>query len=502
MLRINGYNVPLAAAGLGAALEVEGTRRRGVHGNLLESVNARAPVLDAGTPWLSPGHVAAIQGLVEGRGHRWPLNLEGADLDLYATTGLYPHGTPVAQPRTAEQHAWPSGNVAVPRFGDACLAIDPTTTNIYPANVRTGTDTSGDATGFAERPNDTATTIASSTEQAWQGSRSLKVVGTGELVGVRLTATSTPGVVYTASVYVRSPVSATFRLIVTTDTPIAQQVTVQPDVWTRIALSRLLPSGSGTIDLVRVDESAEPFYLDGFQLEQQARPTSWVNGSRSQATSLAYRLPDFRTRDNGLCLMGWFLAVETAADRVLFAAYDETYGAGLVVSASFSPAVITAQAFDGGGPVATAAGTWPTGFAWRHVAAVLRRQPDAGEWGLEVYVDGARVGQAEVGEPPYLGSGTILTVGQHPTSVGASRWTGLVDELVALPFAPTAGMIAAFAERTFSALPHLLASGRAFGSGDVELEARGEVIQVDSLPAATPEGYVSALDFRLRGVQG
>jgi hypothetical protein len=135
----------------------------------------------------------------------------------------------------------------------------------------------------------TGVTLSSSTEQFWQGSRSLKVVCDGTVAGQGqyyqwYTYGLSPGKTYTGSVYVKGTAGATLalNLVERTDTGAgtgggANVNFTATGGWDRV-VATFTAGATGRCANMRVTVNgtlATTFYCDGFQLEEGSVATAW-----------------------------------------------------------------------------------------------------------------------------------------------------------------------------------------------------------------------------------
>ena len=177
-----------------------------------------------------------------------------------------------------------------PRFqtiaGKSGILIEEGTTNLLTANQSTGTDTLGDTTGFAIVHG--SETISSTTEQYFQGTKSLKCVcpGTYSTEGWKTTnITVSASTSYTASAWVRVNAGVSFMFGVTDVNDKATQNTYTgTGTWQYVSVSQT--TDSDTVLVVRSYTVTSPqactMYADMIGLEAKAYPTSWVLGGTTR----------------------------------------------------------------------------------------------------------------------------------------------------------------------------------------------------------------------------
>jgi hypothetical protein len=161
------------------------------------------------------------------------------------------------------------------------LLVEEATTNLLTANISTGTDTSGNTTGFSGVTG--AETLSSSTDYAQQGSKSLKCITDGAYnsEGIYVSVSGlTSSVSYTWSGWVIFPVGIPFYLG-SSATGTSYYYTGTGN-WQYVSATFTSTSTSHTFTFATVYESAITFYVDMLQLEQKAYPTSWTLGGTTR----------------------------------------------------------------------------------------------------------------------------------------------------------------------------------------------------------------------------
>lgn len=195
------------------------------------------------------------------------------------------------------------------------------TVNLLTANQSDGTDSLGNITGFSVYKS--GTTLTSSTEQAYAGTKSLKVVVDGTQSGQGVTETSAivsiVGITYALSTRVYAPngLSMTLRLqdgssnIIST-TPFTgtgawQYVTVTGVATTTGILMTICPTGS----------TAQTFYVDQLQLEPRTSATPWILGGTQRNTSAGTIEMEYYVNNNLSSATHIFLEHANSADEGL-----------------------------------------------------------------------------------------------------------------------------------------------------------------------------------------
>jgi hypothetical protein len=199
-----------------------------------------------------------------------------------------------------------TGDIADGAVTAAKLGSDVRIGNLLTANQASGTDTLSDTTGFTAYTN---CTIASSTAQALQGSRSLAVTATAATWTMTLTSQvpADPGERYTASVASRAATAAAqCRVDIAFYTPGASwlatvngaQVSNTTTGWTTVTATGVAPAGAGLALVVYTFEAASVghvHYTDCWGLwrgagGQWAMPGLPITGQSRIATNGAVHL--------------------------------------------------------------------------------------------------------------------------------------------------------------------------------------------------------------------
>lgn len=185
------------------------------------------------------------------------------------------------------------GNTLLPYRAFRVSALWPLTGNIVNPGVDAAFDSGfeGGTTGGWTSPNP-ATTLTNSTAQAWQGTRSLRVVqaGAGAANGAVLDGLPCdPGVTFTASVYVyipASPAGTTVQLQLSDGTTTAvSAVASTTGVWQRLTASYTASGAVQTLTLIGAGNATPTYHVDGVQLELAA-----AAGAYTAAGPTLYRL--------------------------------------------------------------------------------------------------------------------------------------------------------------------------------------------------------------------
>lgn len=460
-ITVNGFPLPVSEGTFDDGYEPPPIRRA-VDGSVLSSAGWRPRAVSGSTPVLRPSEWRAWEALLNGRGERWRFAL---DADAYGSRGtlLALDNAPFVSNGNA---IYRSSGLFLSAANNKGLRIESATTNILPANARRGTDASSDTTGFSSTD---GATLSSSTAAAWQGSRSLKVDTVPGTAGVRCgvftsdTAAPSSGN-YVGSVYVRA-VSGTpsVRVYMRNQTAgVSGAVTTAPissSVWTRIEAPAIAATSGQNIRLYIVEETPESgiaYYCDGFQIEKvgaSGQATSWV-GAGSDSTD-SRGAPS--SQANLLDLYA-FDDLTVMVDAVAFGSSGPLFridGEHLLTVRWQAPNIVVTV--DGSDVISAA-----TPADLRYVVLVVRRRPEAGQYGLELWSDQGIIGHASALTRAW--SGPTFYLGQ-----GGGELNGLVYECLVLPFALAPEMVATAQSTGFAHFgmpPELSLAGDAFGQGD------------------------------------
>jgi hypothetical protein len=496
-LTVNGYAVSAAVDSVSIDYEELGGESRAEDGSLRYSRLVEMLIIEAQSVALKRAEWTALRGLIRGRGHRFAFDLDAAyagtnptaAADYYSANGLAPYLLSAITSRGVEPVYRPAGLRTGTKFGTGCIEVASARTNLLSSNVATGTDTSSNTTGFTGIATGTPT---SSTEQAWQATRALKLAMTSANDGVLTDAVAAAASTwYAGSCYVRAASGTPQVQVRLRDSTGAEgnavTATLSSSQWTRVECAMQTAGGATTISLRIIGlTSAFDFYVDGLQIEASANganseatsvATSWVNGSRG-ARSFAYQLGFLHPEDE-LTVMFWTAgpAVAAAAQR-LFAITSDGGNEGLALSIASGGGLSCTTAV-GGASTSTTVGTFGTSQDWKHVTLVMRRVVETGELAIECYVDG------------------VAQSGGSPTLPSFSA-TPLFDEFIVLPYAVTAGMVTAFYNRAFSNLPELEVAGDLVGDTIYCRGSTGALAPVEAAIDSTMRRTAGALPYTLR----
>lgn len=518
LLTVNGIDLPAAADTVRMGARVLGDDVAAEDGSPHRARSAYLDVLSGATRPLSPVEALAWRGLLEGRGHRLSCDSDpartstdpSAEYDPYTSRGLYLAGVASRRGGNAQYGLEVSGADSVisldtdSHFAQA-IAVEAAATNLYPERVRRAGDL-GSGSSLAGFATGGAGTLALETVIFFEGANSIKftpVTPATDFFQVAATyRAATDGVdSYVHSFYMKASTPMNVIASIETDAPSSIPATFAlTTTWRRFTIPFDYTGAPGVAEmwLKWIPQSAGTIYVDAIQAEQGVvNASSWVGAAatatdtRSGTPGLAQALSDFRRQDD-VTVMGWFLGPHWNlltdayynSDATLWSMGTEAEGVS--VRHNGSTGALDVRIVSSLAAEATAT-TYATGIgnkAWHHVAVVLRRAPTTGHYKAALYVDGALVGSpSSTYAIPSWGSAPTFYLGRK-FAAATAPFNGMVDELVVLPFALTADMIADTYDAVFSDLPRVNVAGDLFGE------------TVPCLPSVTGDGlrFIAAQD--------
>lgn len=505
-LRLNGYAIP--CAGKGDEITTVGQdKRRAFDGTLLPEVrNYKRKWMFQSKP-LKEMDALALIALVQGKGQKWEY------ADGYSGSGLKA-SSDVAAYRTVSSDSvavYDENGVLDWAFGAStgtAVAFGTATTNVLYAiatngpNLTTGTDSLGTTGGFTAIA---TATLASTTSHKWQGARSLSITPAATSDGARTAfATVAANATVTASVYVRAngTQSATLRIYQNSGVPAllasAPATTLTANVWRRIKLTATLTGGNTTcaMQIEAANNAFEVVYCDGFQIEELAYVTPWVTSTRA-AGGLIHTGNAFREfKDATVNFWAKCATTNPAAQQVLMA----LYASGTNYLAFVRSAATNNLRLDTALESISTSSTWNNN--WHMVTGVARINPESGEYGLQLYVDGSSVAtNATVTGYTGLASTSLVTAGCFGAAGTQILNNAAIDSMRVVPYAATTTEIAAW--YTYQAshdLPILYADGDFVT--ETSASVLGEVTSVKNVPHYTTawRGNGRVVEFTLEEI--
>lgn len=510
-LTINGLTIPIARGGQ-TTPQLVGEFARAFDGNLLCDNRGFKRVWKFKTTAMKQSDAEIVRGILQGNG-----DIITFDTGIYSSKGMYTytaggtippvgytiHSATAADGDPVDEMATGGTFATASKIGAGSVAIEMATTNLCAQNVRTGTDTLGNTTGFTA---DGGAALASSTDAYWQGSKSLKITtGAAADRGAHADALGFPGD-FCGSVYLKGTGNA--KVILVSDVFDAAQVNIvlDPNKWQRVIvnLTATLGATSTSLNVWSSDAAGITCYTDGWQIEYinpaaNGCATSWTDGARAEGL-VNYPIAPLSGK-NGCTMSMWmraFSAQSTLARELLIvevdaAAWWETF----IVAATTT----LRTAFTGAHTI-DAAGCCDG--AWHHIISTLNPNPATGEHFLQLWKDG--VSQGYIDHAAAAFDTTSLTY----FSVGG--WSGaglraagiLIDDLHVFPFPCSTALAAtlyAGTPTTFG-VPDLIAAGDAiqeYGGVSVRSIIENEEY-VPLQDVATWRNNMRRLTFRLEEV--
>lgn len=508
-ITLNGLTIALAADAQSRAYDDSGRVSRGASGQLSKDRRFCKRKWDFKTVPLSQMDYLALRGFFHERATVFPFsgglthNLPDVLVSSQATNISYTSTT------AADAQSW----AGAAKFGTAALQVPSQTSNVFAANIATGTETSLNTTGFTAVG---AATLSSDTAHAFAGTRALKLVSAAVGAGWRTTAFATPAIGwrYAASFFVLGTAQPLTASIVAGSTVLGSKTfTPNPSVWQRIQLPADLVVPAATTDLhIRVTQigaAAINCWFDNLQLETNGGAgnpswvTPWVNGTRASAGYVSYQAPPasalFGSRA-GISINAWvgtlirpgavvarILQSSSPAPQPEVALRCGTFFQGAVQPVGLLPAVVASNGVTVSGATAPSA-TW-IDETWTMLTAVVTPNPPVGETSTALYVNGkisARGTSNLTALNPALFD--LLYIGQDN---GAYHLNAPLNDLAIFPYPLGADAIASLYGRATAQLstwPLLTAEGDAWAEGPVQVMGRMEKAEYSSYPTSGNSG--------------
>ena len=503
-LTLNGWALDAADGSAEDSYQELGARPRSPSGDLGKDVTAEPLALDMATTILGPQDMAAMLGLLRGRGHRFAF-----DDDAYSASGLYPSATAVVSYRPDTSSTQATEVVAEsttveythPKLGANCVAVERATDNLLTTNQASAETNTVGFTAY-----DSAT-LSASDEAFWVEAKSLKCIcnAAGGVAGGWFTVNTVVSAetTYTCSLYLLAGSGGAADKLVTIElydgaTSTTKAVELSTTTWKRVEVTHTTGVGLTILNIVAKEttiDSGITFYADGLQIEAGACATSyWPPGDARAAGSLQYRLGCLGARDD-LTIAGWFeVAPYAMLDGQTLPLWEIRYNATNYIKLTVADGGLEVTCVPSGIVFAAAQAAF-SDREWHHVAVVIRRAPATGSHKAECYVDGALLASDDPASLPTL-TGATLYVGCESTAT--YWWDGLIDELVVVPWGMTAAQIAAWYTREFSDLPFLDVGGDVVGPVEVEMLGRvGSRRRVQAYVDGAWQKCASSLPFGL-----
>lgn len=472
-LTLNGITIPVASRSASSNHAGIGDKARAFDGSSLWDRRASKRKWSFTTPPVDVTTARAIEGIIRGEGELFQFTSfkrspygSAATIDLYSTKGYGPtvnRGGGYVRFGQANVRSVPANtsynrgifmetvnSVEALYEEDGSLEVASGETNDFTANVRNGTE-DGTTTGFTAL---SACPIASSTNFAVEGSRSLKLDPAGAGDGVSCTGSTfiLGSSNITASFYILVDrfFPASFNLVLrgSASGVVASRTTASlgPGRWSRVEITATSVAASNTtVDLEVTTNVGGGFtwYMDCFQMERnRLRATPWVNGQRGVSESVEYSALPLMSTWDALTVNFWTktYSASPTADQYLFTLqgvngenrhflYRNTSGALVAVTENGA----TQYTANGGNPWSGGAG--PTDQQWHMITMVINPSADGTTLNrLELFVDGVSVAtNNNAGITLDLANtATVFNVGSNGT---ANYYEGNFQDLSVLPYA-------------------------------------------------------------------
>jgi hypothetical protein len=452
-LALNGWTVKTSKGGSRAPVVI-GDKQRAFNGDQLEDRRVIKGRWRNETCEIDGEDATALVGLLLGRGHNFNFAT-----DLYSGKGLSPGSTIGARRfgvdvSDASQGVVDSSGYDESKFSAYSLAIENSTTNLLTESQRRASATTGFSTV-------TGGSLATDTTYFLRTGEStptsVKHTRTALNQGLKTNATSiSPGTGYAASVYVytaQASVSVDASLDDDVGAIDSTTVALTRYNWTRIELAGTSNGGSTTAEIsitVSVGAAAGDIYTEAWQLEVNPAATSWADGSR--ATSDLEYSPSF-LGDEG-CTFACWVKVPTANPSAL--RYFVNLQESLTVNrfrlwrSSSANDLNFAVIGTNGTQNSVSYTSTPWDGDWHHIAGVVGKDK-TGTGYIRLFFDGTATGTDNTIDFPDFTNAANFWLGHLD---GSNTLYGLMDEVLFVPYAMSAGMVTALYNAT-SAVPNL-----------------------------------------------
>jgi hypothetical protein len=502
-LELNGR--PISVASFEESVREVGSRAYGLDGTPLVDRLAQKRTWKAETTPLLRGEATAVKAIVQGLGHSWPF-----DVDDYSDKGLPAESGAV---RTLRSGTAADGDpVYLESKYTGAVAVESAITNILGADSR---DAENAPTGYSAI---NAAVLAADASNYWQGTKSLKVTTNGSYPtdGAYTTAVDpgagSAGKTYSGSVYVKAPSNnelVKIRLYDVTNAaagPWTYSLAMTADTWYWLVCTITIGGSDCRSIRLEIEEqvgnTVSVFYCDGFQVEENEVPTSWVDGSRSVGVLGYDSQIVFGALDLTVNIWARSLYYDSSSTRYLVFISSDSNANRFVVFRDTSADKVsftTTDVLAGNWDTLSDTGTW-NDEEWHMITAVLRANPTSVEHIKELYVDGVLADYSDPAGVPELTLTTYLEIG---SALGGEQFSGgLIDDLLIVPYAASATQIAnwyAFG-RAQPALPRVLVHGDAIRETDLSVEAIGKLSggpYIQAVNDGTWQAHLEQLSFEL-----
>ncbi len=329
-------------------------------------------------------------------------------------------------------------------------------------------------------------TLSNDDTRFLQGKRSIRLVpaGAGDGVQTDNSTSAAAATTYIASVYVRADASTTVTLRLVSDAgDIGTNVgvSVNNHEWTRITVSGTTPGG-GTFIYLQVESvgGTVGFNIDAIQIETGSTASPWVDGTSvlgglEYSSGLVESFHDFT-------IAFWLKSVGSTPVTEETVVQIPVLDGSIEIQRDNFPLIgdsnllFNTTSNDGATTDFLSASSVFDG-TWRHVACVVRRDPESGESGVvkEIYIDGSSVSTSTASASlPDLKFNSGVFVGNN--SAGTARLDdNELSDLMFLPWAAPADQVAAWFAmgRSMSPLPRIFLDGEIVPEDEFVVEVEG-----------------------------
>lgn len=333
------------------------------------------------------------------------------------------------------------------KFGITSITVEPAITNIFPANVRNGGDTSEDLDGFDSG----ASNASYSTNRSVSGAGSILVTSGGGAAVLQTDPVAvTSSFPYAVQCKIFCPVEIGVVLLaiygdVSGLIGFVQFDDVPAGSWLVIKHTETMAGGDSTAyaTLTIDDDSC---YVDELQLEAGIVGRTWINGSRA-AGDLAYQPEIFQQIAGDITISFWIRSPSStafASFRRFFDARDTPSKNRIYAQRNVTNGPIQIITTDDDGNFQTLAHTYVWDDDW-HMLTIVLQPGVSGAHNKLFYLDGVLVESVETTAIPTWSEIKTFDVGHVAggSRIGADGQT-LLDDLLVLNRAATATEILAW----------------------------------------------------------
>jgi len=473
-LNLNGWQIPIRKGGQRQPVII-GERARSFNGTWNVDRRELFDKWMFETTELRADDAEALVGLLQGRGHSWPY-----DADLYSGKGLGPGSTsgtivPAKSMSPVSDIIGAVGGQPESFFAsNGSLAVEAAATNILPSATARASSASGFSTvGGGSLALDTTYYAIETFEGTLSAVKHTRTaLGQGVQTNGQSCGASTR---YVGSVYLMTldtGITVTVDLDDDVDNIDGAPASLQSGVWQRVQVYGTTDPAASTISIsvtVTGGAAAGDIYIDALQIEPSDDvATTWFDTSRS-SKNLEYDTSMFEGAD-GFTFAAWIKMDSYSGfslSKGIFNLHDTSNSEAIRAARGAGTDNLSFLVSSGGSTVVNQGITGAWDNDWHHVAMTVGRTiygQFAGNTLMVGYYDGGQVAAAFGFQIPNLEIMTRLAIGNYGTAGASLRLGGgaMMDEVIVLPFAASANMIAGLASQQTEqppALPKLLAEG-------------------------------------------